>query len=82
MEQTHCTFRLGCGEGPVQDRAAETDPPPGSQPRAHAYGLPDSAGKGNASFKHVPQTATSLLPPSVHGSLVMVQGLNTHHQLG
>ena len=66
MEQTHCTFRLGCGEGPIQDRAAETDPRPGSQPRAHAYGcltaLEREMHLSNTSPRRPPQSPPSICP--------------------
>lgn len=59
MEQTHCTFRLGCGEGPAQGRAAEAHPPPGVSPTATP-----TAARQRARETHLSNTATRRPPQS------------------
>lgn len=67
MEQTHCTFRLGCGEGPAQDTAAETHPPPGVSPTAARQRARETH-LSNTSTRRPPQSPPSICPRLIsHG---------------
>lgn len=67
MEQTHCTFRLGCGEGPAQDTVAETHPPPGVSPTAARQRARETH-LSNTSTRRPPQSPPSICPRIIsHG---------------